>query len=434
MEIAFFSVTASASTVFGSGGDGGEVTLDFNCAPVGCRSEQLYVSRSQDLSQALTFDRMQFRASTTLNSIKINGYIFEERGDHRTSCEFASCVADDTYVAQAFSGTANRLTGNTFQITFPQYVVNTSYVPYLAIIVDPNSPFQTLTLDLAIDGTKENGYNENRTENGFAYQLCNGSCDGFGSYIPPQFTISEYSHIYETAFTGGVVSGTSTSIQFDIDYYLDTTEFNQSNAPNKIEVATIKDGLFSSELVDVSSKIIPTYTDGPGSVVIKSGYTFGNGDYISYGTFRNLSSGDVVFPETKVEMFFTISGGVVSGTPVVNIYKADNPLVFETQSCSISNIGGCIENSLRYVFYPSQTVLDDFGGIWQTLSTLVPFGYVTSAIGALSNLNDTASSSWTFGAIPFMDAIFTPIRNALGPILWGLYGVVFYQRVRKIQF
>jgi len=99
-----------------------------------------------------------------------------------------------------------------------------------------------------------------------------------------------------------------------------------------------------------------------------------------------------------------------------------------TLECSDDLITGSVCKVFGYLFVPSASTLDKFSNLWQSVKTKRPFGYVTKTIEQLNDLNDTGSSAFTLGTVPFMDSVFTPLRTAVSGILWALFAIYFYQR------
>ena len=86
---------------------------------------------------------------------------------------------------------------------------------------------------------------------------------------------------------------------------------------------------------------------------------------------------------------------------------------------------------MQFVFKPSSTALDKFKNIWTLIQNKKPFGYVTATIVQLKTLDSSGVSLFTFGSLPFMDAVFTPLKNYIAGILWFLYFVYWYVRRLK---
>jgi hypothetical protein len=104
-----------------------------------------------------------------------------------------------------------------------------------------------------------------------------------------------------------------------------------------------------------------------------------------------------------------------------------------TTTCSVTQIGGCFQNALAFLFYPSPDVLGQFQFLWQIVKAKPPFGYVTQTISALGTLNASSTPAFTIPTLPLMDQIFTPLRTALAGLLWLLFGIAFYHRLKHID-
>ena len=104
-----------------------------------------------------------------------------------------------------------------------------------------------------------------------------------------------------------------------------------------------------------------------------------------------------------------------------------------TTTCSITQIGGCFQNALAFLFYPSPNALDGYATIWQNIKNKPPFGYVTITIASLGGFGASSTPAFSFPVLPLMDTIFTPLRTGIGALLWLLFGVMFYKRLRHLD-
>jgi len=297
----FFPFSASADTVYGSGGEAGFELIDFGCSGVNCQAEQHYLSRSEDIAPYTSFNSMQVRASTTEDVLRFFVFEYDDRGISRFLCEDMECVADDQQIGLGVGSTAlgipvamNRVSGtDIFQASFAEYTFSSSTNAYLNISLVPQVPYTPIYVARSIDGLSENGYNLSRRENGFAYQICTDTCNPFGDFIPSiSAPLADQITNYDTRFTGGSVSGPTTAIVFDISYFLDTTEYNGSGEPNLISIGVVKDSAFSDEIYDTLQKNIQSYVSGASSVTVEATDNYVNGGYYAFVIFRNQSTGE----------------------------------------------------------------------------------------------------------------------------------------------
>lgn len=96
--------------------------------------------------------------------------------------------------------------------------------------------------------------------------------------------------------------------------------------------------------------------------------------------------------------------------------------------CDTFDFGCQMQKAVAFLFYPSRTVLNKFSSIWLTIQDKKPFGYLTVTIGQLGDLDTSGTPTFSLGTVPFMDTIFTPIKTAVGGILWVLFALWFVQR------
>lgn len=131
---------------------------------------------------------------------------------------------------------------------------------------------------------------------------------------------------------------------------------------------------------------------------------------------------DQVFFNVATNTFYIATGLLSPRDSAIDLTQID---------CGTFEFGCQVQKAITFLFYPSVDVLVKFQNLWQTIAEKKPFGYVTMTIKQLKQLDDTGSSYFTLGTVPFMDSLFTPFRNAVGTILWGLFAIFFYQKRLK---
>jgi len=140
-----------------------------------------------------------------------------------------------------------------------------------------------------------------------------------------------------------------------------------------------------------------------------------------------------VFSEVDTTFFNVITNSyeIATGLP----YPGASPsILLQDEQCAFSDVGCHFRTAMVVVFYPTERALDRFANIWQTLSYVVPFGYLTVTIDQLGTLDYGESAIFSFGELPFQEAIFTPMRTGLGAIMWALFGIFFFNfRLRHLD-
>lgn len=199
------------------------------------------------------------------------------------------------------------------------------------------------------------------------------------------------------------------------------TPFSLDFRPTTTRYIEIVDAV-TGELDFSSSTIIPsnsgenttitgTATTSEGSKFIRAMYLDTNG-----GIYSEV---DEVFFNVATNTYFA-STGLLS--------PRDNPSGLTQIDCGTFEFGCQFQKAITFLFVPSDTVLDKFKNLWQTIAEKKPFGYVTKTIEQLKQLDTTGVTAFNFGTIPFMDSIFTPFRTLIASILWAVFAIYFYKR------
>lgn len=435
---------AQASTVYGSTGSGVAENVNFaTCTPLtACRVQQFYVSRGENLPVGLTFDRVQIITNSTTTAPRVNLYIPLDSGDPRTSCTDGSCVSDDTFGSFSESGSMTHKGDGVWEKTFTaQTISGTGYYFYIGI--DPNASYQNITVNTASDGTLENGFNSSRQDGSFAYQLCNGQCDGFGTFSP--ISQNQLDGTYETKFLSATLSasGTLTAV---VNYYIDTDDFvGQYDRP---DVVLINISNLDTTQFESKQKLILPLSTGNASTTINLNNTIPDGEYSAQINFWNMFSQNFVLNRTYLTINFTVSGGSVITQAVVDSSDAIFPFSATAyEECGITNITGCINNSFRFLFYPSTESIDSFTTQYQAVQQKAPFVYVYQASDLLTSMyNGTAGSipaltletgigditlisEPQLAEIPYVSLL----RTLIGYGLWLMLFTVLYRKTLSIH-
>lgn len=103
-------------------------------------------------------------------------------------------------------------------------------------------------------------------------------------------------------------------------------------------------------------------------------------------------------------------------------------------TCSITDLAGCFQNAIVFLFYPSASSLNDFSNLYDAVKNKPPFGYISAVQTALQGINDTETGVFTLETMPILDTyIFTPMRTALIWIMWLAFIFMFYHRLKNIH-
>lgn len=167
--------------------------------------------------------------------------------------------------------------------------------------------------------------------------------------------------------------------------------------------------------------------------------------FFTYTDTINLTSGSKIMrafienAETGIDLaveddtfFNVVTNTYVNSTGIEN--PRSTPGALTQINCTSFDVGCQFQKALTFLFVPSQDVLNRYNSLWQSIRYKVPFGYVSVVIDQLGALDDTATPAFDLGDLPFMSTVFTPFRDALALILWGIFAIYFYQhRLTKLD-
>jgi len=124
------------------------------------------------------------------------------------------------------------------------------------------------------------------------------------------------------------------------------------------------------------------------------------------------------------------AGSVFATSSIISFNVIFNPGPIVEQNC---DSGDFLCKAIRWLFYPSQAVLDRWTGLSTNLKNKPPFGYITSATGALSTLATSTTSTFSLSpdlaGLPF----WAPIKAVISFLLY-LTGIFWlFNRARHIQ-
>jgi hypothetical protein len=101
-------------------------------------------------------------------------------------------------------------------------------------------------------------------------------------------------------------------------------------------------------------------------------------------------------------------------------------------NCSTFDVGCQFQKAIAFLLVPTPETLNKFSSLGEDLKITIPFGYFTYLIEMRKQF-DLTTPIYTFPEIPFISAVFTPIRDVLALILWGIFSISMYNRLKKIE-
>ena len=375
---------AFASTFYSSGESFG--TLELKQTGVCCSGPDNYrfwSSFYSDIPQTTYFNIIRFQASTTASSLEIHYQIYSDTNgniDFLTDGYYSNDPSSDDTLIGSFTTLTATKSGDIFTAQLPASIQIGSG-NYIRIYFSQSSSMASTTfttsdgfgMSRTVQGGTPNNY-EYKTER-IQLELCsNSECNtSFGEFLPVDFFKSYSSH-----FNTAVPSGTSTSMKIDVGYYIDLADnFTTQDRPDFIRAHVFSSG---NPNFDSGSKIITPLSNGNATSTINLTEIYPDGEYGAYINFYNVNTGDSqAVLNSRLILNFRVSGGVVSTSTVT---REDDSFAFETsgvftpQNCGITEIDGCINNSIAFLFLPSPGSYNGFVSSINVLQTKFPFVYL----------------------------------------------------------
>jgi hypothetical protein len=263
----------------------------------------------------------------------------------------------------------------------------------------------------AVRGTMSQANNATVPNAGSAFPNANGPQNGFIYFeTDADSNINCYSFAFTTIdnwfdcehdLTPSFPVGTG-EVTIDTDFFLDVAEID-TNSPT-LNPTTV---LFSYSLIPettISSRgeTINNTVNGTSSVVTTL-TSLVDGVYDLRIKFSNFGCSSALdgcpFPDAYIYTNFTMANGSLESVAPLENYNA---LLLPTgledasfETCGLLNIGGCINNSFKYLFYPSTASVAGFSDGYDDLTGKIPFVYATQAKNLMVGMY-----SGTAGVVP----------------------------------
>lgn len=320
-------------------------------------------------------------------------------------------------------------------------------------LYDTGTDFLTFPLTGVLQKNNTGSYNQTLTFNATKYYAFTVYCNNLGADIHSYGSAS--TTIYGNEAENGV-GGSHTTAFYSFGFEVaDSGGYTPLDVSTRIQDITPADGAItgSTSVVvsanyyfndpDVSNYLTPPLvlvarlhrTDGIGSPDQSFDFT-----PLIYNSLNAVSHTFTLPTNTIWELRWDISGdGYYFISPFsspVSFNVVSDPTTGSTgyTTCSITDLAGCFQNALVYLFYPSSASLNQFNGLYNEFVDKPPFGYIVAIQNALKGINDTSTSIFTLQSMPILNTyIFNPIYIALEWVLWVAFAFVLYHRLKNIQ-
>jgi len=301
--------------------------------------------------------------------------------------------------------------GNFLDFTL-QTPITTGQKVNAVTVYTPNTSF--------LDGSSANGgysygtsWGAYTMNGGFAFQLCDsGGCSG--GFTPPSIT-TRFIDLSEP------INGTTTpsgSVDFTVQYYFN----NSTHSFTEIGLHVLRGDQYFT-----STTSFGTIIDGQNT--FNRTLTLGeNGSYVWRAEMQGGTSTPMY---SDWHTFTTVSNPYPS---LIGTTSPEGSWSLATSTCSFTNISGCFQNALMFVFQPSSDVLDLYAGLKDQIAKKPPFGYFALLQGELGSISSTSTPTFSV-TIPqaIQTRMFDPIKNGLVILIWLMWGVHLFHKLRNIK-
>jgi len=266
----------------------------------------------------------------------------------------------------------------------------------------------------------------------------------------PLYASSTFSSFFNPAFQTRFINASTSSSSLSFSYFIKGSEVvtsDSSKNPTHFRVVTTKES-DSSETFFFDT--LSTTTDAIATSTLSIS-ALSDATYTARISFSNVGAyyygATVPFADTYMTLRFTKSGSTITLLDAVVINTPQEIIPYTLQECSLTNLSGCISNSLSYLFIPSPSAISSIGQLQATLATKFPFAYAYDGLSAITAVISTNASHNTslsiplgaFGSIPVISTTSfsslpqaSLIRGFLVGFLWLMFSIQMYRRTLKI--
>lgn len=274
---------------------------------------------------------------------------------------------------------------------------------------------------------------ESDTTNTYAYLILTSG----GTYTPPPANGVAFNAILPVSGT----TTTSTSVEFKAQYYVASTTIEAQSGHGGF-------GLSSTPYY-----INLTRQDIASSSQYFIGYGAGNDAWNTLDTTITLPASSTwevswtsvdsaspwpTYQQSNYYFFSVLSNASLSGLGIagldqIPLLSSASTTAIAPAPCGITDISGCFQNALVYLFYPSTASISQYATLWTTVENKPPFGYVLAVQNAVGGFTTSGTETFDFGTLPFVSTIFNPIRTGIAALLWLVFIVAFYHRLSTLD-
>lgn len=273
------------------------------------------------------------------------------------------------------------------------------------------------------------------TAGSYVFININGGSWTFDGLIP--YAIMDNStRFISTVPANGTIVATTTAIGAEI--YLNTNHLEISGSSTASYNPRIEIDLTGIDNTYSASFFFPSAstrlaTSGDQTFTATTSFT-DNGIYSMVSKIR-IPAFDQ-YPGETLNSTSTIFGVGSSSISALQAASASSSIAqHPVANCSITDLTGCVQNALVYLFWPNRSSINLFSLFKDLLYQKAPIGYFAQVQRALSSISSSSTPAIVGWSIPagILSNFFTPLRTAIAGILWFFFLVHFYHRVKSLN-
>ena len=221
--------------------------------------------------------------------------------------------------------------------------------------------------------------------------------------------------ISNTKFTSIEIIGSST-IRVKANYFIDASEVDTNVSSQNPSMVRYQWSLRPTTSSAGQSENLTNYGNSFNQTTLP---TLVDGVYDLIVSFSNvgcaLGSTACPFPDAYIATDFTITNGVLSGVGTPEFYDATSFLSGNTKyvNCSITQLSGCLINSLSFLFIPPQTSFNSLIAAKESIDKKAPFIYVSQTSNLIPKIFNQPPSSLPTISLPFMAGSITLFSHSM---------------------
>jgi len=320
-----------------------------------------------------TLDRIQFAAQVTTGTTHpVYISLMQDNGDAFDSCSTSACDSTDTDLGLIYSGTATEINDTTTESGSFTPVTITQSNQYIRIYFSPAG--YTFTLDQSVfydDGVASvcspGTYgattcpSNNKSGYGVSFRVCNGACTSTGFNGVPNLTADAWARMISPADSSTQPYSTNFNFQFNWGTTTDNAIIRFNSA---------------------YQSIIPEYVTANLSGLQTETFT------------RNFPAIDDDL-EIAIEMLNGSTSVFISPTYTIklrDISQLESDLQNPSPSACDNLIVGALCSIATFLFIPSETPIQTFTSVLDTLDSKKPFSYFSQTTDVISSVASSSTS------------------------------------------